>query len=107
SKEKSAEKIFKDLVKNKKKYSSRVVGLANLNLAEIEFRKANYEKALKLYNTASNFDLPDTGFVKHRQAWCYVNIGQDKKAISIMTKLLSDPNLMREASFQEDVSFDF
>lgn len=107
NKNETADKIFKDIVKNRKKYSSRVVALAHLNLAEAQFRKANYKSALALYDQALKSDLPDPGFANHRRAWCFVNLGQDQKGIDTLARLLSDPNQIQEASFHEDVSFDY
>jgi len=99
--------IYKEIIKTgRKSYSSRVIALAHLNIAENQFRKAKFKEALKSYKKAEKYDLPDRSLPKYRSAWCYLNLGNEKRAVNILIEILKDPALVRDASFHEDVSSD-
>lgn len=107
SKDKKALRIFRNILKKgTRTYSSRVVALAYLNIAEDDFRKGNFKSALKNYKRSEKYDLPDKALVKYRTAWCYLNLGQEKRAIRTLTRILTTPELVKDSSFHEDVSSD-
>ncbi len=102
-----SQKIFRNIVKKGTRvYSSRVIALAHLNLAEEDFRKGQFKSALKGYKKALKYDLPDRALAQYRIAWCYLNIGQEKRAIANLRSILKNPELVRDPSFHEDVSSD-
>ena len=107
SKNSTALGIYKDIIKaGPKVYSSRVIALAYLSIAEDQFKKSEFKQALKNYQNSEKFDLPNPALPKYRAAWCHLNLGQEKKAIQVITALLKNPEMMKDASFHEDVSFD-
>ncbi|MAV92021.1 MAG: hypothetical protein CL676_11430 [Bdellovibrionaceae bacterium] len=100
-------KIYQTLIKEGRKvHSSRVLALAHLNIAEDHFRKANFKSALRSYKQAERYDLPDKALPTYRSAWCYLNLGNEKKAIQILVGLLKNPELVKDGTFHEDVSSD-
>lgn len=107
SNDRKALRIFRNVIKKgTRTYSSRVVALAYLNVAEDDFRKGNFKSALRNYKRSEKYDLPDKGLVKYRVAWCYLNLGREKRAINTLTYILKTPELVRDPSFHEDVSSD-
>jgi hypothetical protein len=107
SKDKKSQKLFHQILNaGTKVYSSRVVGLAHLNIAEDFFRKADFKTALKHYEKAQAYDLPDPALPRYRAAWCELNLGHEKQAISGIKNILKNPEMVKDVSFHEDASND-
>lgn len=100
-------KMYKNILKDgRKNYSSRVIALSYLNLAEDHFRNGNFKSALSNYRRAQKYDVPDKALPEYRIAWCYLNLGNEKRAIKQIKGILTNPEMMKDRSFHEDVSSD-
>lgn len=114
---KKAKNLYKEVIRQRKRRSSKVVAQAYTGLANLYFLENKYKKSLKNYNLAlSEKSAPKKGFLIYRKAWCLLNIGKTKSAVRELTTLLESPryldvsdgaDLLANASFQEDVSRDF
>ena len=93
-----AVKLYQSIVNAPKNYSSEVRALANSSLGEIEFRKAEFKKALKFYEAARRENLKNRALVEYRIAWCLLNLGQTDKATKNLIKLLTDPETLATVS---------
>lgn len=92
---------------------------AQFSLAEIYFKKRDFENAAKYYEMVVNH--PDKrgkrGFAAYRKAWCYFNLGAYTNATQELVKILKNPELLNrgangdiisvDADFQDEVSRDY
>lgn len=102
-----AQSIYKDVIKKGNKvFSSEVVGAAEFNLGEIEFRKGAFKPALNHFDKAAKQKIPNRGFNEYRRAWCYFNLGQVQKGTDGLIRVLKNPEWSADNSFKEDVSHD-
>lgn len=102
-----AEDIYKDVIKKGAKvYDSSVVGAANIDTADIFFRKGNFKTAKKYYQAAEKEKITNRGYVEYRLAWCELNLGSYEKATRRLVKILSTKGMADDETFREDVSHD-
>lgn len=82
---------------------------ANLSLAEMAFRKNDYQKAEQLYDKVlATEGASSQGLAAYRKAWCAFRMGNMDSAISQLQEILKNPKLQsRMASSRgvADVSF--
>ncbi|MBX3021967.1 MAG: tetratricopeptide repeat protein [Bdellovibrionales bacterium] len=89
-----ATQLYKGVLKNKSKYSSEVLAIANANVAEIYFKKGDFKTALSYYEAARRENLKTRALVEYRIAWCHLNMGKNEQAIKTMTGLLRNPEML-------------
>lgn len=90
---------------------------ANLALAEIYFKRREFNKAVGYYDKVLNNPAAvSKGLAAYRRAWSYFNLGEVPKAISELERVLTTPELLSRSGsaqasvdnqFHEEVSRDY
>ena len=111
------EQLLQSVLKNKHKYDSKMIGMANGLVGDIYYRKGDFKKAQGYFEAAvRNKQSPSRGYASYRLAWCLLNQGQVAKAESTMVGLLNNPELLStknlygdevDASFHKDAARDY
>lgn len=99
-----AEKLFLNIIKDKKQRPKDLVGEAYAGLGEIQFYQSQFKKAKSNFSKSLNYPIARPGQVKHRLAWCLFNEGRAKGAVNIITNSLSKDQLT--ADLRKDMSRD-
>lgn len=113
--ESKAVEIYEKVVRENKQ--PEAVAEANLSLAEVHFKRRNFEGAKKYYTAVlATSQSGSKGLAAYRLAWCEFNTGKLEESIAGLKKILVTPELSsRSASagviqvdrqFQEEVSRD-
>lgn len=113
--EAKAVEIYEKVVRENKQ--PEAVSEANLSLAEVHFKRRNFEGAKKYYTAVlATSQSGSKGLAAYRLAWCEFNTGNLEESIAGLKKILVTPELSsRSASagviqvdrqFQEEVSRD-
>ena len=99
-----------------RKHGKAILAEAHVGRAERRFAKGDFVKSQKDFETALKMSAPGLrGPILHRIAWCHLNKGEQKQAVSALVNILKTPSLLtREStdgpifdeSFQEDVARD-
>ncbi len=105
--------LFEKILKSKKGiYSHEVIEKSRLSLADLQYQKGDYKKALKNYQESLKTAQEQKGFVTYRIAWCQFNTDQLSLAISNLEQLAAHPELLTketkegfiaDAGFRNDV----
>lgn len=88
-----AEKIFKNIIADRRNRSKKLVGEAYAGLGELEFRKSNFKSAEKYFRRAIAYPISKKVDVLQRLAWCEFNDGNYRTAEKIALNTLKEPNL--------------
>jgi tetratricopeptide (TPR) repeat protein len=100
-----AERIFKNIISDKKRRPQKLVGEAYAGLGEIQFAKGMYKKAKYNFNQALKRPIGRPAYVRHRLAWCYFNEGKAATAKNLVVKTIrSDEKLTTD--MQKDLAKD-
>jgi hypothetical protein len=95
--------------------NQNIVAEAQLSLAEIYFKKRNFDQALKFYKQVMVSHPSQKGLASYRAGWCYFNLGQIDQSVSELKRVLKTPELLSrtqsgivsvDKQFQEEVSRD-
>jgi hypothetical protein len=113
--EKLAVETYQKVIKDGKQ--PEAVAEAHLSLAELSFKKRDYENAKSHYEKVLTIPQSSSkGLAAYRSAWCDFNLGQLDASISGLKKVLMTPELSSRTAtggvvqvdkqFQEEVSRD-
>ncbi|MCB9027411.1 MAG: tetratricopeptide repeat protein [Bdellovibrionaceae bacterium] len=92
-----AEQIYKDIIKENADPAS--IAEAKLSLAEMSFKKSNYEEAYQLYEQVLiEPKAQRKALAAYRQAWCKFNLGKTNEAVEKMEVILRTPSLLSKTS---------
>lgn len=84
-----AERVFKNIINDRKRRSAKLVGEAYAGLGEIQFAKGQFSKAKSNFNKALKKPISKKPYVTHRLAWCYFNEGRAKTAQRLVVNALN------------------
>lgn len=111
--QKQSKALFEQIIKERKNYDSDIVAEAFIEAGDFEYNSGNFKTALKDFNSALAIkNAPRRSYAKYRVAWGQYHSGNTNTAITLMIKLLRDPNSFKrtdgskDASFQEEASRD-
>jgi hypothetical protein len=111
--DKKSKALFEQIIKNKKKYDSDIVGEAYIEAGDFEFNSGNFKKALSDFKAALDIkNSPRKSYAKYKIAWAHFHMGDTNKSIQLLIVLLKDQNTFKradgsfDASFQEEASRD-
>ena len=86
-KEDQAREFFHRLIKDYP--NSKYVPEAYLSFGEYYFAKGEMDAALKFYQRVEQFPKsPVYGYAVYKQGWCYINLGDFKKALEIFVDVI-------------------
>ena len=86
-KEDQAREFFHRLIKDYP--NSKYVPEAYLSFGEYFFAKGEMDNALKFYERVEQFPKsPVYGYAVYKQGWCYINLGDFKKALEIFVDVI-------------------
>jgi len=116
--EKSAEKLYNDIVKHKNKYEKEIVGLSYTGLGEIEYKREKFKSASSYFLKALRIkETPRKGQILYRLAWCEFNSNKTKAAQNRLLHILTHRELLTtktqdgkvtiDKAFHEEISRDY
>lgn len=78
----------------------------HLSLGELHYRNNKFKEAHKEFNQALALSKHKEGWILYRQAWNDLNLGDNKKGLNKLVRILQNPKFTKDATFHQDVARD-